>query len=80
MLYAALRSPDDFLASYLDIREVESLIHRHRSGFEDATDRVWRLLNLQLCGDLFITGRREQWWNGIGQRAAVPSGSSLAHV
>jgi asparagine synthase (glutamine-hydrolysing) len=79
-LYAALKSRDGFLASYLDMREVESLIERHRSGFEDATDRVWRLLNLQLWGDLYITGRREQWWNGIGRRAAVPSAGSLAQV
>jgi asparagine synthase (glutamine-hydrolysing) len=79
-LYAALRSRDGFLASYLNLGEVESLIRRHRSGFEDATDRLWRLLNLQLWGDLFITGRREQWWDGIGKRAAVPSPGSLAQV
>ena len=79
-LYAALRSGDGFLASYLDMHEVESLIQRHRSGFEDGPDRIWRLLNLQLWGDLFITGRREQWWNGIGRRAAVPSGTSLTQV
>jgi asparagine synthase (glutamine-hydrolysing) len=79
-LYAALRSRDGFLASYLDMREVDSLIERHRSGFEDATDRVWRLLNLQLWGDLFITGRRERWWNGVGKQDTVVSGSSLAQV
>jgi asparagine synthase (glutamine-hydrolysing) len=39
---------------------VNALIDRHRSGREDATDRIWRLLNLQLWGDLFLTGRREQ--------------------
>jgi asparagine synthase (glutamine-hydrolysing) len=60
-LYAALRSRDGLLAAYLDRREVEALIHRHRSGREDATDRIWRLVNLQLWGDLFLTGRREQW-------------------
>ena len=27
--------------------------------------RIWRLLNLQLWGDLFITGRRDRWWDGI---------------
>src|SRR5579864_7588165 len=79
-LYAALKSREGFLASYLDLREVESLIDRHRSGFEDATDRIWRLLNLQLWGDLFITGRREQWWNGAGKRDRVSAGSSLAQV
>jgi asparagine synthase (glutamine-hydrolysing) len=58
-LYAALRSRDGLLAAYLDRRELEALIHRHRSGHEDATDRIWRLINLQLWGDLFLTGRRE---------------------
>ena len=79
-LYAALRSRDGLLASYLDMREVESLVERHRSGFEDATDRIWRLLNLQLWGDLFLTGRRERWWNGVGTPEAVSSGSTLARV
>ena len=79
-LYDALRSRDGLLASYLDMREVESLIHRHRSGFEDATDRIWRLLNLQLWGDLFLTGRRERWWNGVASGEAVAPSSSLAQV
>jgi asparagine synthase (glutamine-hydrolysing) len=64
-LYEALRARDGFVASYLNLSEVEALIDRHRSGFEDATDRIWRLINLQLWGDLFLTGRRERWWNGI---------------
>jgi hypothetical protein len=42
---------------------VNALIDRHRSGFEDSTDRIWRLLNLQLWGDLFLTGRN----NGVDQ-------------
>ena len=57
-LYAAILSRDGLLASLLDMREVGALIDRHRSGFEDATDRIWRLLNLQLWGDLFLTGRK----------------------
>jgi len=62
-LYAALRSNDGLIAAYLDPREVEALIERHRSGREDATDSIWRLVNLQMWGDLFITGRREHAWN-----------------
>jgi asparagine synthase (glutamine-hydrolysing) len=58
-LYAALRSRDGLLAAYFDRRELEALIHRHRSGGEDATDRIWRLINLQVWGDLFLTGRRQ---------------------
>ncbi len=59
-LYAALRSPNGLLAAHFDLRQLDKLIASHRSGREDATDRIWRLLNLQLWGDLFITGRREQ--------------------
>jgi asparagine synthase (glutamine-hydrolysing) len=58
-LYAALRSADGLVAAHFDLREVEALIARHRSGQEDATDRIWRFLNLQLWGHLFITGRRK---------------------
>ena len=63
------RSRDGLLAAYLDSRELEALIHRHRSGREDATDRIWRLVNLQLWGDLFLTGRRVLAWNGAAARA-----------
>jgi asparagine synthase (glutamine-hydrolysing) len=63
-LYAAILSPDGLLASLLDMGEVGALIQRHRSGFEDATDRIWRLLNLQLWGDVFLTGRGDRGRNG----------------
>ncbi len=68
-LYARLRSRDGLLAAHLDMGQVDALIDRHRSGLEDATDRIWRLINLQLWGDLFLTGRRERVWAG----AAVPA-------
>ncbi len=67
-LYQTLRSRDGLLAAYLDPQQIETLIERHRSGFEDATDRIWRLLNLQIWGDLFLTGRREQVWNGLAAK------------
>jgi asparagine synthase (glutamine-hydrolysing) len=66
-LYTRLRSPDGLLAAHLDLRQVDTLIARHRSGREDATDRIWRLLNLQLWGDLFITGRRERVWGSAAR-------------
>ncbi len=74
-LYEALRDRRGFLASIVDSRAVESLISRHLQRQEDGTDRLWRLLNLQVWGDLFLTGRREQWWNGILARPleAVPA-------
>jgi asparagine synthase (glutamine-hydrolysing) len=68
--YAALRSRDGLLAAHLDIREVELLIEGHRAGLEDATDRIWRLVNLQIWGDLFLTGRRERWWIGEARQTA----------
>jgi len=68
-LFARLRSPDGLLAAHLDLSQVDALINRHRSGREDATDRIWRLLNLQLWGDLFLTGRREQVWTGAAALA-----------
>jgi len=59
--WQALSARDGFIASYLDLDSVKSLIERQRGGFEDATDRLWRLLNLQIWGDVFITGREERW-------------------
>ena len=69
-IYDALTDKNGFLAEYMNVAELNGLITRHRSGFEDATDRMWRLLNLQLWGDIFITGRREKWWNGVTESAA----------
>jgi len=57
-LLAMLRSRDGLLDSLLDMRAVDDLLERHNGGIEDATDRIWRLLNLQLWGDIFITGKR----------------------
>ena len=61
-VYARMRSPDGLLAAHFDLGQLNALIERHRLGREDATDRIWRLLNLQLWGDLFLTGRRDQVW------------------
>jgi asparagine synthase (glutamine-hydrolysing) len=57
----SLTDPDGLLAAYTDRRALEELLARHRNRQEDSTDRIWRLLNLQLWGDLFLTGRRERW-------------------
>jgi asparagine synthase (glutamine-hydrolysing) len=61
-VYARMRSADGLVGAYFDLAQVDALIERHRTGREDGTDRIWRLLNLQLWGDLFLTGRREQAW------------------
>ena len=72
-LFSAILARDGFVAGYLDLKEVEGLVARHRSGKEDATDRLWRLLNLQLWGDVFITGKRDRWANGALPREAAYS-------
>jgi asparagine synthase (glutamine-hydrolysing) len=74
-LFDALRERRGFLASIVDADALEAMIQRHRARQEDATDRLWRLLNLQLWGDLFLTGRRERWWDGIltGSADSVPA-------
>ena len=35
------------------------------AGREDATDRIWRLLTLQLWGGIFLTGKRDECWDGV---------------
>ncbi len=60
-LYQAISAPDGLLAGYFDMKAVAALIGRHRSGFEDATDRIWRLLNFQMWGDQFIVGKTARW-------------------
>ncbi|MGE5647750.1 MAG: asparagine synthase (glutamine-hydrolyzing) [Acidobacteriota bacterium] len=69
-LLAALRDRDGLLAPYVDRPGLEALLARQADGSEDATDRIWRLLNLQLWGDLFITGRGNRWQEGLLADAA----------
>ncbi|MGE5486589.1 MAG: asparagine synthase (glutamine-hydrolyzing) [bacterium] len=57
-LLARLEAKDGLIAEYLDLAEVRALLDRQRAGVEDATDRIWILLNLQIWGDLFLNGRR----------------------
>jgi asparagine synthase (glutamine-hydrolysing) len=65
VLYSILRARDGFLADYIDFPVLDRLLERHKSGFEDATDRIWRLLNLQIWGDLFFTGKYDERWDGL---------------
>jgi asparagine synthase (glutamine-hydrolysing) len=73
-LFRLLDDKEGLVAAYVDGGELAALIERHRSGREDATDRIWRLLNLQLWGDLFLTGNRERLWDGC--MAIAPSAVS----
>ena len=49
-LFAIMRARDGLLASYFDPAALEQLLAPPGSGREDATDRIWRLLNLQILG------------------------------
>ncbi len=70
-LYDFLLEKDSVLSEYLDRAALQNLITRHRNGSEDATDRVWNLLNLQMWGDIFLNGRRERWVEGMFPPAKV---------
>ncbi|HXN45516.1 MAG TPA: asparagine synthase (glutamine-hydrolyzing) [Bryobacteraceae bacterium] len=69
-IYAALTARDGLLASCCDRRRIEELVERQKSGRYDATDRIWRLLNLQIWGDVFLTGKGETRWEGLAGAAA----------
>ena len=56
-LIAQIQDRDGLLAQYIDFTYLNDLLSRHKSGLEDATDRIWRLLNLQLWGNIFITSK-----------------------
>ena len=75
-LFSLVTGRDGLVAEYLDAGEVKGLIERHRSGRYDATDRIWRLLNLQIWGDMFLTGKRDERWEGLLEPApaAAPTG------
>ena len=64
-IYDYLKVPDGLVAAYVEGGKLEQLLERQKRGAEDATDRIWRLLNLQIWGDLFLTGRRERIWDGL---------------
>jgi asparagine synthase (glutamine-hydrolysing) len=64
-LYSILRARDGLLAAYIDSSALDRLLERHTLGVEDATDRIWRLLNLQVWGDVFLAGKYAQRWEGL---------------
>ena len=64
-LLKRLTKKDNFLAPHVRMPAVEALLERHRRGQEDCTDRIWRLLNLVLWGDVFFTDRRDEVMGGL---------------
>jgi asparagine synthase (glutamine-hydrolysing) len=61
-LMSYLQPSGGLLACFTDKNALAGLLERHRNGVEDATDRIWRLLNLQLWGDIHVTGRPRAVW------------------
>jgi asparagine synthase (glutamine-hydrolysing) len=64
-LFRQLLDRKGFMAEYLNLDYVQDLIGRQRSGTDDATDRIWRLLNLHVWGDIFLMGKRDEHWDGL---------------
>jgi asparagine synthase (glutamine-hydrolysing) len=64
-LFQRLTARDGLLAQYCDMERIAALVESHRSGRCDATDRLWRLLNLQIWGDIFLSGRSDPQWEGL---------------
>ena len=63
---------DGFLAEHIDGSALRKLLAAHQSGAVDATDRIWRLLNLQIWGETFLKGRgRLEWAELSAAKAAV---------
>lgn len=72
-LLRGLTAPDSFVAPWVRRPELEALLGRHRSGQEDATDRIWRLLNLELWGALFFDRtRRDDLLDRSRAACAIP--------
>jgi asparagine synthase (glutamine-hydrolysing) len=52
-----LTAPDSFVLEYLEEAPLRELVSRHRAGLEDATDRLWRLVNLEIWGRIQFRGQ-----------------------
>lgn len=59
-MLAALQNREGWMAEYIHLDEVNRILGLHRAGQIDATDRIWRLLNLQIWGDVFFGNRDER--------------------
>lgn len=69
-LFQTLLNRNSFLGEYVNLDYVADLIERQRSGTDDATDRLWRLVNLQLWGEIFIGGRDPESVEGFAQSSS----------
>jgi hypothetical protein len=69
----SLLDPEGIIASSLNMDAVKELIVHHRGGAQDGTDRLWNLLNLQIWGDTFITGRRARTEDAFSREVLTSS-------
>ena len=51
-----LHKPGSLISEYIDRGALDVLLSKQRAGEVDATDRIWRLLNLQIWGETFLQG------------------------
>jgi asparagine synthase (glutamine-hydrolysing) len=58
-IHGRLLDRDGILAEYTEPKEIESLLNRHASGLVDGTDRIWRLMNLQIWGEVCLKRKKE---------------------
>jgi asparagine synthase (glutamine-hydrolysing) len=54
------------LAEYVRREPLERLLDEHKEGRRDATDQIWRLLNLQVWGEVFFSGRSRRQGAMVG--------------
>lgn len=71
-LYALLRDRGGLLGELIDGAGLEAMLQSHQQGSIDATDRIWRLLNFQIWGDIFLLGRRERHSEALLGEALAP--------
>lgn len=55
-LLEPLANGSSWISEYLNTDKIVALLDGHRRGTIDATDRLWRLLNLHLWGEIFLKG------------------------
>jgi asparagine synthase (glutamine-hydrolysing) len=56
-LFRAMLNPNGLLADFLHLEPLGTMMERHLSRQIDATDRIWRLLNLHVWGQVFLCRR-----------------------
>ena len=60
-----LQRPSSLLAEYVNRAALGQLLDRHRRGAEDATDRIWRLLNFDIWSEVVLSGNSSLREDGL---------------